>query len=85
MDNAKRANEARKTMKDFKNRHGSSLSKGDDPRSNDAIIKSKKAKMLKKLKETKKPKGGRQYSEKALNKIKYAQKPSRSKMIVKKK
>ena len=53
MDSAKRANEARKTMKDFRNRHGSSLSKGDDPRSNDAIIKSKKAKMLKKLQETK--------------------------------
>lgn len=73
MDSARRANESRKTMKEFRSRHGSSLSKGDDPRSNDALIKNKKAKMLKELKNDKTPKkGGRQYSEKALNKIRYA-------------
>ena len=33
MDQAKRANEARKVLKDFKQRHGADLHKGTDARS----------------------------------------------------
>lgn len=46
VDQAKRANEARKTLKDFKNRHGQSLYKGDDARSNKTFVDKKKQKFL---------------------------------------
>jgi hypothetical protein len=41
MDQAKRANEARKTLKDFKKRHGSDLMKGTDARSHKTMIDKK--------------------------------------------
>jgi hypothetical protein len=39
---AKRANEARKTLKDFKARHGADLHKGTDSRSHQPMIDKKK-------------------------------------------
>jgi len=38
IDQAKRANEARKTLKEFKGRHGQELFKGTDARSHDTLI-----------------------------------------------
>jgi len=42
MDQAKRANEARKVLKDFKLRHGADLHKGVDARSHKTLIDKKK-------------------------------------------
>ena len=42
MDQAKRANEARKVLKDFKQRHGADLHKGQDARSHKTMIDKKK-------------------------------------------
>ena len=42
MDQAKRANEARKVLKDFKQRHGADLHKGQDARSHQPMIDKKK-------------------------------------------
>jgi len=42
IDQAKRANEARKVLKDFKTRHGADLHKGDDARSHKTMIDKKK-------------------------------------------
>lgn len=88
IDQAKRANEARKTLKAFKRRHGSDLHEGTDARSNATLFDKKKRKFLEKVKQNRDKKSkqhgqGRQYSEKANQKITMAQRPSRSKMIVK--
>lgn len=73
IDQAKRATEARKTLKDFKNRHGSDLYKGQDARSHSTLIEKKKRKFMDKVKQSKgkdKSKSqGRQYSDKAMAKI----------------
>jgi hypothetical protein len=45
MDQAKRANEARKVLKDFKQRHGADLHKGTDARSHQHLIDQKKKKL----------------------------------------
>lgn len=42
VDQARRANEARKTLKDFKQRHGQDLHKGADARSYKPMIDKKK-------------------------------------------
>lgn len=42
IDQARRANEARKTLKDFKQRHGQNLYKGQDARSHQPMIEKKK-------------------------------------------
>ena len=88
IDQAKRANEARKTLKDFKRRHGSELHKGSDARSHEALFNKKKQKFQDKVRQNKDkksrgPGSQRQYSEKANQKILMGQRPNRSKMIVK--
>lgn len=88
IEQARRANEARKTLKDFKQRHGGELHKGTDARSVETLFDKKKRKFLDKVKQNREKKSqssgqGRQYSEKANQKILMAQRPSRSKMIVK--
>jgi len=50
MDQAKRANDARKTLKDFKNRHGAELHEGADARSNQTLFDKKKQKFMDKVK-----------------------------------
>jgi len=50
IDQAKRANEARRTLKDFKQRHGSALHKGTDARSHATMFKKKEAKFNDKVK-----------------------------------
>lgn len=45
VDQARRANEARKTIKDFKSRHGADLYKGEDARSNKVLLENKKKKL----------------------------------------
>lgn len=49
IEQAKRANDARKTLKDFKRRHGADLHKGTDARSNKTLIDKKKEKMLQRV------------------------------------
>ena len=88
MDQAKRANEARKTLKEFKQRHGADLHKGQDARSHQPMIDKKKQKMMSKLianknSNSRKEGGGRSYSAKAKDKIQQSARPTRSKMIVK--
>jgi len=51
IDQARRASEARKTLKDFKKRHGPALFKGDDPKSYKTMMEKKKTKMINKIKE----------------------------------
>mmetsp|Transcript_18434 Transcript_18434/g.31529 ORF Transcript_18434/g.31529 Transcript_18434/m.31529 type:complete len:96 (-) Transcript_18434:17-304(-) len=53
IDQAKRASEARKTMKDFKKRHGSEIARGDDARSHKTMIEKKKQKLMSKTRESK--------------------------------
>lgn len=70
IDQAKRANEARRTLKDFKRRHGSELHKGTDARSHETLFNKKKQKFNDKVRQNKESKSrspgqGRQYSEKA--------------------
>ena len=75
IDQAKRASEARKTLKDFKSRHGADLYKGQDARSHSTLIEKKKRKFMEKVKSSKskdKKTQGRQYSEKAMAKIQQA-------------
>lgn len=88
IDQATRAIEARRTMKDFKRRHGSELHKGSDARSHEAFFNKKKQKFNDKVRQNKdkksRPPGhARQYSDKANQKILMGQRPNRSKMIVK--
>ena len=52
IDQAGRANEARKTLKDFKNRHGKELHKGTDARSHSTLIDKKKQKLMDKMKKS---------------------------------
>ena len=89
LDQAKRANEARKTLKDFKQRHGQDLYKGVDARSHQPLIDKKKQKLQAKMRESKPMKNatgrGRTFGDKAMNKIQLASKPTKSKMIVKEK
>lgn len=85
---AQRANDARKTLKEYKLKHGSDLYKGQDPKSHNTLINKKKNKMQQSAKEAKpkgKTPGGRQFSDKAKAKITSASRPTRSKMIVKSK
>ena len=89
VDQAKRANEARRTLKDFKNRHGADLHKGTDARSHSTMIDKKKQKFLQKQRENlqkekaERPKGqGRSFGDKAMSKIVAASRPTRSKMII---
>lgn len=56
MDQAKRANEARKTLKEFKLRHGQDLYKGEDARSHKTLIDKKTQKLMNKTRDDK-PKG----------------------------
>lgn len=49
MERAKSSNESRKMMKHFKKSH-KDLNKGDDPRSNQHVVKMKKKKMMDKIK-----------------------------------
>jgi len=68
LDQAKRANEARKTLKDFKKRHGSDLFKGTDAKSHDVLIANKKEKFMQRIKDSSKKikkTGKREYKEKA--------------------
>lgn len=51
IDQAKRATEARKTLKDFKQRHGSNLFKGEDAKSHKTLVDKKKQKLLNKMKD----------------------------------
>ena len=53
LDQARRANEARKTLKDFKLRHGQDLYKGQDARSYDTLIDKKKQKLMAKMRDSK--------------------------------
>ena len=87
MDQGKRANEARKTLKDFKNRHGADLYKGEDARSHSKLLDKKKQKFMQKVrenssKERKNGKKGKQLSDRAIDKIQMASRPTRSKMII---
>lgn len=90
IDQGRRATEARRTLKDFKSRHGADLYKGQDARSNATLIEKKKQKYMQKVRESNKQersesrkKGkGRSFSDKAMNKIQKASRPTRSKMIV---
>lgn len=88
MDQAKRANDSRKTIKDFKDRHGQELHKGTDARSHDTLIAKKQQKLQAKMQamNQKKPRagpGGRSFSDKSMAKIQSASRPTKSKMIVK--
>jgi len=47
---ARNNTEGRKMMKQFKSRHGAELNRGEDPRSNDHIIKMKKKQLMDKMK-----------------------------------
>lgn len=51
MDQAKRANDARKTLKEFKARHGQDLFKGEDARSHKTLIDKKTQKLMNKTRE----------------------------------
>lgn len=51
IEQAKRAGEARKTLKDFKQRHGQDLYKGDDAKSNKVLFEHKKKKMMAKIRD----------------------------------
>ena len=53
IDQAKRANEARRTLKDFKRRHGSELNKGTDARSHETLFNKKKQKFNDKVRQSK--------------------------------
>lgn len=89
---ARSSNESRKMFKDFKARHND-LNKGEDVRSSSAVFDNKGKKLKQKMlqaraedrKANKKSFNGskRQYSEKALNKIQKASRPTKSKIIVK--
>lgn len=90
IENAKRANETRKYTKEFKRRHGSELYKGTDARSTKAVIDAKRTKMYKKAemnneRTNKSPMGqrGRDYTQKAADRIVRQSAPTRSKIIVK--
>ena len=90
VDQAKRANEARKTLKDFKLRHGKDLHAGTDAKSHATMFDKKKVKFLAKQRENQakeresRPKDmGRSFGDKAMNKIVAASRPTRSKMIIK--
>ena len=50
IDQAQRANEARRTLKDFKRRHGSALHKGTDARSHETLFNKKMQKFKDKVK-----------------------------------
>jgi hypothetical protein len=45
IEQGKRANESRKTMKEFRERHGQALLKGQDPRSHETLLQNKKNKL----------------------------------------
>ncbi len=47
---ARSSTEGRKMMKSFRNRHKRELNKGDDPRSSNHIIESKKKKLMDRMK-----------------------------------
>jgi hypothetical protein len=86
MDQAKRANDARKTLKEFKARHGQDLYKGEDARSHKAIIDKKTQKLMAKTREEPKNRAvgkGRSFSDKSMAKIQAASRPTKSKMIIK--
>jgi hypothetical protein len=88
IESAKSANESRKMMKHFKNRHGSELNRGEDPRSNKKMIEMKKKKMLEKIRENSKKnskgkKGDKKINEKSWKKIVDHSRPTRSKAIMK--
>ena len=91
IDHARRATEARRTLKEFKNRHGSDLYKGTDARSNSALVDKKTKKYMAKVRdenkkdrsENKKKGNGRSFGDKAMDKIQMKSRPTRSKMIVK--
>uniref|UniRef100_A0A7S3IUR7 DBP10 C-terminal domain-containing protein n=1 Tax=Strombidium inclinatum TaxID=197538 RepID=A0A7S3IUR7_9SPIT len=51
VDQAKRASDARRTLKDFKKRHGKDLMKGEDAKSYSKMLEKKKTKMISKIKE----------------------------------
>jgi hypothetical protein len=76
IDQARRANDARKALKEFKNRHGQDLYKGTDARSTATLMDNKKKAFLKQSLEQRKkdqaerPKGeGRSFGDKAMMKI----------------
>ena len=48
IEQAKRANEARRSLKDFKSRHGATLFKGTDSRDTNSLVEKKKERMFKK-------------------------------------
>jgi len=90
IDQGKRANEARRTLKEFKSRHGQDLYKGEDARDHSKLLEKKSKKFMQKVrdnsaKEPKKKKGGRSFSDRAMDKIQIASRPTRSKMIVRRK
>lgn len=79
---AKSSYEGRKMFKQFSKRHD--LSKGDDPRSADHMIKMKGKKLMDKMKKGgKKGTPGEKYGEKQWNKIQMKSRPTRSKLIFK--
>ena len=45
IEQGKRASESRRHMKEFKQRHGKALFKGDNPRDYDTLLKNKKNKL----------------------------------------
>lgn len=51
VDQGKRAGEARRTLKDFKTRHGQELYKGTDARSHSTLIDKKKQKFMTKVRD----------------------------------
>jgi len=79
---ARVSNESRHMMKQFRQRHKGELNKGDDPRSPAHLVKMKKKKLISKGKKG----GGKKEMEKRFErKMKMHSKPTRSKMIVKRK
>ena len=90
IENAKRANETRKHTRELKRRHGSELYKGPDSRSTKTVIDAKRTKMYKKAeanneRTSRGPMGqkGREYTQKAADRIVRQSAPTRSKIIVK--
>ena len=76
---AKTSSEGRKMFKQFSKRHD--LSKGDDPRSSEHMIKMKGKKLMDKMKNSKRV-PGEKYGEKQWKKIQEKSRPTRSKLIV---
>lgn len=95
VNNAKNSIQDRKNFKDFQNRHGDELKRGEDMRSNKSLIESKKKRMIDKLRQSGMKKGqdksgikdkltgGKHIKEKAHNKIVKRSLPTRSRVITK--